>query len=147
MFRINTIDPSKLEINMNITKIKSLLSKTIVQVRAEQEPPKQEHAKRKSKSSNTEAEPIQEILANLKNGRYMLKHSRNTKEPHSKLVYLSSDQKLLCWKTPGENDQKQFPLSSILKIRKKAICSGLRKKEEVNKADRTIIIVSTSRNL
>lgn len=146
MFRINTIDPSKLEINMNISKIKSLLSKTIVQVRAEQEPPKQEHAKRKSKSSNTEAEPIQEILANLKNGRYMLKHSRNTKEPHSKLVYFILRSEATLLENPRRERSKT--VSTQLDPKDPQESHLLRPaKEEVNKADRTIIIVSTSRNL
>jgi hypothetical protein len=34
----------------------------------------------------------------------MAKHSRNTKEPHNKFVYLSADCKNLCWKSLDKDD-------------------------------------------
>jgi hypothetical protein len=37
MFRINNIDPSKVEVSTKVNKIRSLLSKTIVSVRNSQE--------------------------------------------------------------------------------------------------------------
>ena len=49
----------------------------------------------------------------------MIKHSPNTSEPHNKFVYLSSDAKDLCWKSLDKEDEKRFPLKSVIRIVRK----------------------------
>ena len=73
----------------------------------------------------------------------MLKHSPNTSEPHLKRVYLSDNGNYLCWKSPNKDDQKLFPLSSILKVTSKF--KGSLKESE--RAECRVVVVSTERNL
>jgi hypothetical protein len=49
----------------------------------------------------------------------MIKHSENTSEPHTKFVYISSDCKDLCWKSLDKEDEKSFPLKSVIQVIKK----------------------------
>lgn len=62
----------------------------------------------------------------------MIKHSRNTKEPHKKIVYLSEDSHHLCWKSINKEDEKKLPLSSILNILQKRTKSTLRNQVTIN---------------
>lgn len=40
----------------------------------------------------------------MKKGYLFIKHSPNTSEPHPKFIYLSYDNKYLCWKSPEKDD-------------------------------------------
>lgn len=101
MFRLKTKEPSQVDITLNVCRIKTLLYKTLTSVKTDRQRKEDpaESPTRKSKDSNTEPETIEEILENLRKGYIMLKHSPKTPEPHSKFVYLSQDNKHLCWKS------------------------------------------------
>lgn len=73
----------------------------------------------------------------------MLKHSPKTPDPHSKFVYLSQDNKHLCWKSVGKEDEKRFSLSSIVKISRKGYKGGLHTKEELQRICSSLLIIST----
>lgn len=134
MFRLNYVDPDKNSINVKVRKIKSLLSQTLASVKSGNDSifENQDSPLRKSKDSSTEVEGIEEILSKLQQGYLMVKHSRNTNEPHNKFVYLSQDNRNLCWKSMDKQDEKKFPLSSIIKISKKGCKSALRNRKELN---------------
>jgi hypothetical protein len=55
--------------------------------------------KRRSDESS-ESESVGEVITHMRKGFLFLKHSPNTRDPHPKFVYLSPDNKLLCWKSP-----------------------------------------------
>jgi len=52
----------------------------------------------------------------MRKGFLFLKHSVNTKEPHPKFVYLSFDNKSLCWKSPEREDEKSMEVQSITNV-------------------------------
>jgi hypothetical protein len=53
-----------------------------------------------------------DAVISLQKGYVMTKHSPNT-DPHGKFVYLSSDQKDLCWKSLDKKDEKKIELKKI----------------------------------
>jgi hypothetical protein len=51
---------------------------------------------------------LSDVLNSLTKGYLMLKHSERTQEPHNKFIYLSEDQKFLCWKSLDKKDEKKI---------------------------------------
>ena len=73
----------------------------------------------------------------------MLKHSRNTKKPHSKFVYLSSDRRHLCWKSLEKDDEKSLSISSIVKIWKNPD-RGFLKDNSEPKIQKAVVVIYTT---
>ncbi len=46
----------------------------------------------------------------------MMKHSVKNVEPHNKFVYLSEDNRCLCWKSTEKEDEKRIELYGIWKV-------------------------------
>lgn len=86
-----------------ISKIVSLLNQAIDEVHITVKRTSSSPTKRISDQSS-EADTINEVLANLKKGYLMIKHSDNTSSPHDKFVYLSNDDRYLCWKSVNKED-------------------------------------------
>ena len=59
--------------------------------------------KRRSDESS-ESESIAEVLSNLKKGYLVVKHSDKISSPHDKFVYLSEDNRFICWKSLDKED-------------------------------------------
>ena len=47
------------------------------------------------------------MIKDLKKGYIMTKHSDNA-EPKTKFVYLSMNERFLCWKSVDKNDEKRI---------------------------------------
>lgn len=43
----------------------------------------------------------------------VIKHSKGTKQPHRKFLYISEDKKFLCWKSIDKSDEKMIELKKI----------------------------------
>ena len=149
MFKLNTVDPTTLSTKLNLYKMRSLLSKALADCRnalgAVQ--PLMVLNLHKKVESQTQAQPIQEVFENLKKGHLVQKHSRNTKQPHTKLVYLSHDHKWLCWKSIDREDQKKFAISTIVRVVKEGYKINFRSNLNLKNPTCCVIIVSTVRNL
>lgn len=98
MFRINSIALGDIEIKKKIGNIKSILSRTLVDIKSSSLS-NPESPLKKRKESILEADNIEQTVASLQKGYLMVKYSRNTIEPHNKFVYLSNDRRDLCWKS------------------------------------------------
>jgi len=148
MFKLNTIDPSKALVSNNVSKIRSLLSKTIVDVTRRNLSPgaNPESPVRKRLESNLEQASIKEIKTSLQKGYLMTKHSTNTSEPHVKFVYISPDCKNLCWKSLDKEDEKSFPLKSIIQVVKLGVRGARRGSGERGNRPR-LVVVSSHRQL
>ena len=71
----------------------------------------------------------------------MIKHSENTSEPHDKFVYLSKDERFLCWKSIDRENEKRMEITDIEKV----VTEGsqcLIKDSKINDINRCFVIVS-----
>lgn len=71
----------------------------------------------------------------------MLKHSENHSVPHNKFVYLSEDQKSICWKSLDKEDEKRIDLKAITRVVKEGAENHL-KSLTVKNILRCVIIFS-----
>jgi hypothetical protein len=95
-----------------VNKIKVVLGKALGEVhhintKMRTSPSSSPLNKRRSDESS-ESESIHEILTNLKKGYLMKKHNFKNGSPHSKFIYLSQDNRLLCWKSLEKEDEKMI---------------------------------------
>lgn len=95
---------------------------------------------------SSEFQPIETILLNLKKGYIMTKHSLNTSIPHNKFVYLSEDNKHLCWKSFDKSDEKRIEVKTISKVVKEG-AEPYFKGMKVTDLSRCLVVVSTVRHL
>ncbi len=96
-------NPQTRKIKSNVTLIKHIVAKVIKEYTAdvikERNSP---HSKRISDESS-KAEEVEEVINDLKKGYIMTKHSNNT-YPKTKFIYLSMNERFLCWKSVDKQD-------------------------------------------
>ena len=140
--------PGQAETRTNLSKIRSLLIKTLVSVKKEASDSESSHmTPRSRKESTTEPESIEEVLTHMQKGWIMLKHSRNTKKPHNKFVYLSTNHRHLCWKSLEKDDEKTLSIQSIVKIWKRPDKTYLKENSELKSQKAVVVIYTTDRVL
>jgi len=100
-----SISQKERKIYQNLANIKSLLSRALQDSgRDSQKELNTSSTLTKHKSEETiDAEEETEVIANLKKGYIMTKHSENSKSK-TKFVYLSLNEKYLCWKSVDKQD-------------------------------------------
>lgn len=102
MFKIKSGERGIKASNAKIGKIRQLLTLAMDEIKGNNRgcnSASSSPTKRRSDESS-ESESIAEVLRHMRKGFLFLKHSVNTRDPHPKFVYLSIDNKLLCWKSP-----------------------------------------------
>lgn len=56
------------------------------------------------------------MLANLRRGYLVTKHSVGKGEPRNKFIYLSEDNRSICWKSTERDDEKRLELCLITRV-------------------------------
>ena len=86
-------------------------------------------------------------MKDLKKGYLMTKHS-NKSDSKSKFVYLSMNERFLCWKSVDKKDEKRIQLSHIMKtVRVEEGDSYLQDKKKIKDNQNCVVIISEEREL
>lgn len=132
-----------------VGKIRDLLSRALGEVHHEQlrlgRTASSSPSKRRSEESS-ESESIGDVLSNLRRGYLVVKHSEGKGEPHNKFVYLSEDNRSLCWKSTDREDEKQLELRSIARVVKEGVEHFL-KASRIRDINRCIVVLAEARTL
>jgi hypothetical protein len=132
-----------------VSKIRDLLSRALGEVHDDnlrlKRTPSSSPSKRRSEESS-ESESIGDVLSNLRRGYLVIKHSVGKAEPHNKFVYLSEDNRCLCWKSTDREDEKQLELASITRVIKEGVEHYL-KTSRIRDINRCIVVLAEARTL
>jgi hypothetical protein len=76
----------------------------------------------------------------------MTKHSENTKSK-SKFVYLSLNEKYLCWKSVDKQDEKRLAVISIYKTVRNGADYMIKKDKSIKNIDNCVVLMAEARTL
>jgi hypothetical protein len=82
-----------------VGKICDLLGRALGEVKTETKRGPSKSPSKRISDESSEAECINEVLSNLRRGYLMVKHTVGGEDRKDKFVYLSGDDRFLCWKS------------------------------------------------